>query len=254
MLSGVAKSVLATLVLPPAGLLLLILLGCLLVAAGRRGPGVVVAAAGTVSLWVLGCHGAAMVLASTLLPQVPPVTPERLDGVQAIVVLGGGVLRASPEYGAAQPNGQFATRLRYAAWLSRRTGKPLAVSGGVGWASAGSDLAAEGEVARWMLAQDYGIAPRWTDSASRDTHENAVRTHELLARDGIGRIALVTHSWHMPRAADEFERAGFQVLPAPAGFPSEQVRPLLEWLPSSDGLALSHQVLREALARAVQQQ
>lgn len=254
MLSGVSRSILATLALPPAGLLLLILLGLLLATARRRGPGLVIAAAGTVSLWFLSCHGAAMVLASTLLPQVPPVVPERLAGVQAIVVLGGGVLRESPEYGAAQPNGQFAARLRYAAWLARRTGKPVAISGGVGWASAGSDLAPEGEVARWMLAQDYGLTPTWTDSASRDTHENAVRTRELLARDGIQRIALVTHSWHMPRAADEFERAGFQVLPAPAGFPAAQVRPLLEWLPSTDGLMLSHLVIREAVARAVRQQ
>lgn len=253
MLSGVSRSVLATLVLPPTGLLLLILFGLLLVALRQRGAGLFVAAAGTVSLWLLSCHGAAMVLAATLLPQVPPVLPERLAGVQAIVVLGGGVLRDSPEYGAAQPNGQFAARLRYAAWLARRTGKPIAISGGIGWASVGGDLAPEGEVARWMLAQDYGITPRWTDAASRDTRENAVRTRELLARDGIQRIALVTHSWHMPRAADEFERVGFQVLPAPAAFPSAQVRPLLEWLPSSDGITLSHLVIREAVARAVRQ-
>lgn len=252
MLSGVSKSLLSSLALPPAGLLLLIVLGLLLVVLRRRAAGLVLAGLGLATLWLLSCHAVAMGLAATLLPQVPAVRPERLAGVQAIVVLGGGVLRQAPEYGAAQPNAYFAGRLRYAAWLAHRTGKPVAVSGGIGWASAGGDLAPEGDVARWMLAQDYGMAPRWTDDASRDTHENALRTRELLARDGIQRIALVTHSWHMPRAADEFERAGFQVLPAPMGFPSEQVRPLLEWLPSTDGLTLSHLVVREALARAVE--
>lgn len=250
MLSGVFKTILASLALPPAGFLLLVALGLLFIVFHRRVAGLVLAGLGAGALWLLSCHGVAMGLAATLLPQVPAVKPERLAGVQAIVVLGGGVLRDAPEYGVAQPNAYLAARLRYAAWLARRTGKPLAFSGGIGWSAAGSDLAPEGDVARWMLAQDYGITPRWSDGVSRDTHENAVKTRELLARDGIQRIALVTHSWHMPRAADEFEKVGFQVLPAPTGFPSEQVRPLLEWLPSIEGLTLSRLVLREALARA----
>lgn len=251
MLPGVLKPILSSLVLPPASFLLLVILGLLLVFLRRRVAGLVLAGIGTAALWLLSCHAVAIGLAAALLPYVPPVSPDRLAGVQAIVVLGGGVLREAPEYGAAQPNAYFAARLRYGAWLARRTGKPLAISGGVGWASAGAGLAPEGDVARWLLAQDYGITPRWVDAASRDTRENAVRTRELLGRDGIQRIALVTHSWHMPRAADEFERVGFQVLPAPTGFPTEQVRPLLEWMPSAEGLTLSRLVIREALARAI---
>lgn len=251
MLPGVLKPILSSLALPPASLLLLVALGLLLVAARRRTAGLWVAGSGVLGLWLASCHAVAMVLAATLLPSVPAVTPDRLAGVQAIVVLGGGVLRDAPEYGAAQPSSFLAARLRYAAWLARRTGKPLAFSGGVGWSSVDGGIAPEGDVARWMLAEDYGLAPRWIDAASRDTRENALRTRELLARDGIQRIALVTHSWHMPRAADEFERVGFQVLPAPTGFPSPQARPLLEWLPSAEGLTLSRVVVREALARAL---
>lgn len=251
MLPGVLKPILSSLALPPASLLLLVAFGLLLVAARRRTAGLWVAGSGVLGLWLASCHAVAMVLATTLLPSVPAVTPDRLAGVQAIVVLGGGVLRDAPEYGAAQPSSFLAARLRYAAWLARRTGKPLAFSGGVGWSSVDGGIAPEGDVARWMLAEDYGLAPRWIDAASRDTRENAQRTRELLARDGIQRIALVTHSWHMPRAADEFERVGFQVLPAPTGFPSPQARPLLEWLPSAEGLTLSRVVVREALARAL---
>ena len=254
MLPGVTRSILSALALPPAGFLLLIVLGLLLVMLRRRVAGLVLAGTGTVALWLLSCHAVATGLSAVLLPQTPAVSPDRLAGVQAIVILGGGVLRDAPEYGAAQPSAYLAARLRYAAWLARRTGKPLAFSGGIGWSAAGGDIPPEADVARWMLAQDYGLTPRWVDGASRDTRENALRTRELLARDGIQRIALITHTWHMPRAADEFERVGFQELPAPVGFPSPQVRPLLEWLPSADGLTLSRLVLREAVARLFQPQ
>ncbi|WP_427913204.1 YdcF family protein [Ramlibacter sp. MMS24-I3-19] len=252
MLPGVLKPILSSLALPPAILLILIGLGLALVVLRRRMAGVVLAGIGTCMLWLLSCHWVATALAAALLPQVPAVTPERLAGVQAIVVLGGGVLRDAPEYGAPQPNSYSAARLRYAAWLARRTGKPLAFSGGVGWASVRGSIPPEDEAARWLLAQDYGLVPRWVDAASRDTHENAQRMRDLLGRDGVRRIALVTHSWHMPRAADEFEQAGFQVVPAPTGLPSPQVRPLLEWMPSTDGLTLSRLVIREAVARLVQ--
>jgi len=103
-----------------------------------------------------------------------------------------------------------------------------------------------------VLSQDFGLEPRWIDAGSRDTHENALRTRDLLAAQGIRRIALVTHAWHMPRSVREFERAGFTVVPAPTGFAAPEARPLLEWLPSADGLALSRLVLREAAGRAVQ--
>jgi len=248
------KPILATLVLPPAGLLLLILVGMALALSRRWRLGVGLAASATLALWLLSCHAFAMLLAGALLPQVRPATPDRLQGVQAIVVLGGGVLRDAPEYGMAQPTGFLLARLRYGARLARTTGKPLAFSGGIGWAAIEGGIAPEGEVALRVLSQDYGLAPRWTDAASRDTHENALRTRDLLAPEGIRRIALVTHAWHMPRSVREFERAGFTVVPAPTGFASPEVRPLLEWLPSADGLTLSRLVLREALARVVQGQ
>ena len=65
------------------------------------------------------------------------------------------------------------------------------------------------------------------------------------------RVALVTDSWHMPRAAAAFSAAGLQVTPAPMGFPVAGERPVLQWLPSVGGLALSRTVLREWLALRV---
>jgi uncharacterized SAM-binding protein YcdF (DUF218 family) len=164
------------------------------------------------------------------------------------VILGGGVLGSAPEYGAAQPGPHTLVRLRYGAHLARRTGKPLAFAGGVGWAAAGTDTEAEGTVARRVL-QEEGLVARWVDDRSRDTKENALRMAELLGRDGIRSIALVTDATHMQRAAAAFRKAGLEVLPAPTNFPVSTERPLLEWLPSVHGLDVCRQLIREWLAR-----
>ena len=72
-----------------------------------------------------------------------------------------------------------------------------------------------------------------------------------FSTDGVRRIALVTHAWHMPRAVQAFERAGLQVVPAPTGFTRPQQRALLEWLPSGSGLQSSREILREWLGMRI---
>ncbi|MBX3588387.1 MAG: YdcF family protein [Ramlibacter sp.] len=246
------KPVLAALVLPPAGPLLLAAIG-LLVWRRARVAGMTLAAASLAGLWLLSCHAVAIWLAQSLLPAVAPVTPAQLQAqrVQAIVVLGGGVLPRAPEYGAAQPAAHTLARLRYGLWLARRTGLPVGFAGGVGWAAAGTGAAPEGEVVRRAAQQDFGATLRWVDDQSRDTAENARLLGALLRRDGVQRIALVTDAWHLPRAALAFEAGGFSVTPAPTGLASPEETPLLEWLPSANGLSLSRNVLRECLARLV---
>lgn len=243
---GELKPILSALVLPPAGPLLLAALGLALLALRRRRAGFACALAGGVGLWLLSCHAVAVLLSQALLPPVAPVRADALERVQAIVVLGGGVQPQAPEYGAPQLATNTLRRLRYGAVLARRTGKPLGFAGGVGWQAVGSETAPEAEVAA-RTALEFGVRLRWADGQSRDTVENARAMKQLLAADGIGRIALVTDAWHMPRSVRAFEAVGFRVVPAPTGFPSPETRPLLAWLPSSDGLTLSRQVLREAL-------
>jgi uncharacterized SAM-binding protein YcdF (DUF218 family) len=248
---GELRPLLTALALPPILPLLLVLLGLLLAAVRRRGAGLAIAFLGTAGLWLLSCHAVAMLLADLLLPYVPPAQPAQLARVQAIVVLGGGVLPEAPEYGAAQPSPPTLRRLRYGAWLAKRTGKPLAFAGGVGWNAAGTSFAPEADVAGRIWREEFAVAPRWLDGRSRDTGENAREMYRLLAADQVTRVALVTDAWHMPRSVLEFQRAGFTVVPAPTGFPTEQTRPLLSWMPSPEGLWLSRQVLRELLGLAV---
>lgn len=247
---GELKPLLTALVLPPTGPLLLALLG-VLVALRRRGPGLFVATFGIVLALLLSTNGFALVLSRHLQPPVAAVQPQALQGVQAIVVLGGGVLPHAPEYGVAQPSAASLERIRYGAWLARRTGKPLGFAGGMGWGAADIQRDSEAVVARRVLREDYGLDLRWSDGASRDTWENATRMAELLRRDQVERIALVTHVTHMPRAVDAFRRAGLEVVPAPTDFAGPRGRPLLEWLPSPHGAELSRNLVREWLGRLV---
>lgn len=201
-------------------------------------------------LWVVCCHGFAVWLARTALPQFEPTSAIKLAEarVQAIVILGGGLLAQAPEYGTTQPNSQTAARLRYGVFLSRQSQLPIAFSGGVGWGAPSAQTSSEADVAQRVARDEYGVGLRWLEGQSRDTAENAARLRPLLQADNIRRIALVTHASHMPRAAAAFEQAGFDVVPAPMGFVLPLSRPIIEWLPSAEGLQASHRVIREWLA------
>lgn len=250
MIAGELKPVLSALVLPPAGPLLLMAVAGLLAWRGRRRMAWLAGGTGVASLWLLSCPAVAVVLAAHLLPQVSPTRPEVLRAldVQAIVVLGGGIDDPSPEYGTPQPSPSTLVRLRYGAHLAQATGLPLGFAGGVGWANAGTGVASEAQAAESALAV-WRLPLRWRDDQSRDTAENAARMKELLARDGITRIAVVTHAWHMPRALHHFRAQGFQtVAAAPTAFILPQSRRLMQWLPDSGGLQDSRAVLREWLA------
>jgi hypothetical protein len=86
MLPGEWKPLLSGLVLPPAGPLLLILVG-LLLATRRKGAGLLLAFVGLVLAWALSTNGVALALARHLLHAAPITQPRQLDRVQAIVVL-----------------------------------------------------------------------------------------------------------------------------------------------------------------------
>ncbi len=249
--TGDLKALLSPLLLPPAGPLLLALFGWWL-AGVTRWFGRFVVFAALASLWALSSGAVSVWLARTILP-LPPATTlvdVRRARVQAVVVLGGGVLPQAPEYGVPQPSSHSLSRLRYGVRLARQAGVPLAFTGGRG--GSGNGQASGAEAARLAARQDFGFDLRWAEDQSRDTRENALRTAQLLQREGIRRVALVSDAWHLPRATREFEQAGFEVLPAPTGLPSTTERPVLEWVPSANALVLSRNVLREWIALRAQ--
>ncbi|MCB1857329.1 MAG: YdcF family protein [Gammaproteobacteria bacterium] len=166
---------------------------------------------------------------------------------QAIVVLGGGRWSDAAEYGGDTVNPGSLQRLRYAAWLSRKTGLPVIPSGG----STESGRRPEAEIARQLLEQEFGVEVIAVEAASRTTWENGVMTAELLDRLSLGPVLLVTHGMHMPRAVEVFRRAGVEVIPAPTALfhkAAGQQR-LTDWLPKAKALLKSHDALHEILGR-----
>ncbi len=100
---------------------------------------------------------------------------------------------------------------------------------------------------RSALEQDFQTPVRWIEDASDNTHENARNSFEMLQQMGIRKIYLVTHAWHMPRAADTFRRAGFEVIEAPTAFTTRYRTDLLAFLPRAESLRDSKIFTHEAI-------
>lgn len=185
-------------------------------------------------------------------------TPAQAPIETAIVILGGGLEWHAPEYQGPNLTPNSLERLRYGAWLARKTGFPLAFAGGRGWAMGQQDpqgatgpLPTEAQVAQRILHEDYGQNFQWIDDQSRDTAENAQRIQAMLQASSITRVIVVTNGWHIPRAVRAFQRSPLDVVAAPMGMARHSESPLHDWLPSSRGILLNRHVWREAVALSV---
>jgi uncharacterized SAM-binding protein YcdF (DUF218 family) len=237
------KTLLHTLLLPPGGPLLLATAGACLIArraagARMRRTGWALLAAGLASLWLLANPLVAGAL-SRMAQRCPPLDMTRPVQAQAIVILGGAAERlGAPEYGGEPAvTLSMLDRLNYGAFLARRTGLPVAVSG----------TASETLAMRASLARDFGVGTRWVENRSRDTFENAQFCAALLRPLGITRIVLVTDADHEWRAMHEFVGAGFTVVPAPIGLYVPSEVDALSFIPHAHALAESTDALYELI-------
>ena len=142
---------------------------------------------------------------------------------KAIVVLGGGRYADAPEYHGDTVSRYSLERIRYGAWLQRKTKLPILVTGGNVY---GGNRPAEAELMKQVLAQDFLALVPWVEKDSRTTYENAIYSRKILAKEGITNIILVTHAMHMPRAIEVFEKAGFTVTPAPMSYDTASGSPM----------------------------
>ena len=248
------KTLFASLLLPPFGLLLALLLIALLI---KRRPRL-----GRTLLWIyLGLFYALSVpfVATHLLLSLewyPPLEESAdIQRAGAIVVLSAAGYRGGPEYreagapeAAADRAGSLTLqRLQYAAYLARRTGLPILTTGG------SRHFGPERSMARLMkrtLEEDFRVAVRWTEDQARDTFQNARDSQALLQAEGIETVLLVTHAWHMPRAVFSFETAGLRVIAAPTRFTFPPEPRMADFWPSMGALQASYYGLHEWLGLA----
>jgi uncharacterized SAM-binding protein YcdF (DUF218 family) len=255
------KPALTALSVPPVPLIVLALVGAWLVPR-RRGLGHALVVAACVGLWLASTTATGELLvrhlvrpptALDLAREAAVLSNASARNATAVVVLGGGRQPFAPEYGTANLTPTSIERLRFGVWLARRLDVPLAFTGGVG--HGGRAGTTEAQIAGRIAVEEFRRPLRWLESASRDTRENAVYTVPLLARDGVRRIVLVTHGWHMPRALRAFREAAernnlaMDVVPAPMALAPADEAPMLRFLPSAEGTRLVRLALREWLGR-----
>lgn len=228
--------------LPPLNLLLIALAGLFLVRSRPRlGRALFVGAFAL--LWLCAtpyvADGALRLLESKI-----KVVDLRAQPADAIVVLGGGSYFRAPEYGGMDTVSEPSlVRLRYAARLQRETGKPILVTGG---RPLGNDTS-EAQQMKAVLEKEFNVPVRWTEDDSDNTQENARHSYRLLQQAGISRIYLLTHAWHMPRSILAFQRAGFEVVPAPTAFDLPYQADLLSFIPQAGSLNNSRIVMHELI-------
>jgi uncharacterized SAM-binding protein YcdF (DUF218 family) len=140
-----------------------------------------------------------------------------LPQADAIVVLGGVTGPALPP----QPTvhlGEGADRLTYAAELYRAHKAPLVVlsGGGKPWNKGLPPESAQMAEIMQML----GVPPSaiLEESASRNSHENAVYTGRFLLAQNLHKVLLITSAVTMPRALAAFRHQGIDAIAAPTDF------------------------------------
>jgi uncharacterized SAM-binding protein YcdF (DUF218 family) len=232
------------LVLPPAGILFLMLFGFLLLIRSQRNFGLLYIAIGCLLLYGLSISPVSSALIASLEKDFQPVNA-RLVKADVIVVLGGGTRDRSWLGLKPEPADESLKRVVAAVTLYKALHIPVLLTGGSG-DRAQSQLSDADAMARTAL--DLGVLEKdiRTETMSRNTLESARAVKDMIKGN---RIVLVTSAFHMKRSAALFKKQGFEVVPAPVGFRSGQ-RPFTVFsiIPNADNLSSSSLALAEHLS------
>ena len=241
MLNWLLTNILASALLPPFSLVLVLVLALVL---HRKRPRLAMTLIFlvTLALYALSTPWVGGVLLKSL-EISRPIDLNAAPPAEAIVVLGGGRRTQAREYGGDTLNSYSLERLRYAARLHRATGLPILATGGM----PGGGSVAEGALMRRVSTEELHTPIRWVEDAALTTWDNARFSGPILKKAGVKRILLVTDAAHMRRAVPLFEQQGLQVIPAGVNFSDTRIDSPLSLLPNAPGLRGSTYALHEWL-------
>lgn len=253
------RPVLSSVIMPPVPFLVLIVFGAHLFSRYRLRAWLVVFL-GCLGIWASCTYVVGHALTQWLLPPVRTLNSNEVAELKkaprtAIVVLGAGHRDIAPEYGVSELLPMGVERLRYGLWLSRQTELPVLFAGGRGHGSPPGQ--SEAEIAARIAERDFNRPLRWTETESRDTRENALRSVSMLRAQGIDRIVVVTHGYHMPRAMENFRRAvalgttDIKLVAAPLALEPWMRARVIDFIPTRNGFSTVRLVLHEYLGRLI---
>ncbi len=161
-----------------------------------------------------------------------------INTIDVIVILGGGVYE----------NGNFkedsVNRLLAGYLLYTNTQKPIILSGG----SAGGNLPES--YTMYSVLQRLNVKKQdiIIESQSRDTDDNADNVIKICKRKNYRSIALVTSSYHTPRAYKLFRQSTVSVTPVLCDSKLDMRYTIYSFLPQFSSFANSTKALREYIA------
>ena len=231
--------------LPPANFVLVILLGFLLRQKFKRlGAGVAVTA--ILVLYLLSTPFTASRLILALEAEI--ITPSHTvtGRPEVIVIPSAGYSYAGVKKVRADVDAMTLERLRAGVRLHWETGLPILVTGG----GEKEGLVPVGTLMAQALRTDFGVNPEWVERRSTTTYENAKFSAQILKKQNISDIYLVSQAWHLPRAVAAFEAAGLSSTPVPSSRHQPARGNLSTIIPAADALQVSYRVFYEKLGLA----
>lgn len=235
------KKLITAMILPPFNILILWIMALILAKLNFKKLSRISTALGIALLYVLSIPFTAQTLKDSLITE-DHLTLNDYKQAQAIVLLGGGLRDSKELYAPLASTAIQLERLRYTAYLQKETGLPLLITG------ASPTGAVEAKVSAEELQNFFNVPTTWIEPQALTTKENAFYTKQMLEKENISKIILVTNEWHMKRAKLLFQQQGFDVLPASVGegiTPDEYGLNMMHFVPQGGALAKNMQLLKE---------
>lgn len=159
--------------------------------------------------------------------------PELPEEVAGIVVLGGGEDAVATAYWKQIQLGEASERLTTALTLARRFPEvPVLHTGGSGRLRdiGGMEVSEAGVAALFLKSLGIEDARIHLEDSARNTAENARHAHRLAETRQAAPWVLITSAFHLPRAAQSFEAAGWpNLVPYPVDFRSRAFADGMGW-------------------------
>ena len=197
-------------------------------------------------LWVWSMPLTSDVLMGWIEEQAGPRQIAELPQTKVMVVLGGGISgprlprRPNPDLNSSADRLWQAARLYRAGKASQ-----LILTGGVVRTGDGSEAQS---MRSFLLDLGVPLTVMTLEEVSENTAGNARFTAEMLAKQGVSEILLVTSALHMQRAKRLFEKVGLKVIPAPTDFEViDTPFDFLRIMPDANALNGSARAIKELL-------